>query len=27
VFGTEWFIRLDETPAEPESWILDEARP
>ncbi len=27
VFGTEWFIRLDETPAEPETWILDEARP
>jgi LmbE family N-acetylglucosaminyl deacetylase len=27
VFGTEWFIRLDETPTEPESWILDEARP
>ncbi len=27
VFGTEWFIRLDETPAEPESWILDEAHP
>jgi LmbE family N-acetylglucosaminyl deacetylase len=22
VFGTEWFIRLDETPAEPETWIL-----
>jgi LmbE family N-acetylglucosaminyl deacetylase len=21
-FGTEWFIRLDETPAEPETWIL-----
>lgn len=27
VFGTEWFIRLDETPAAPETWILDEARP
>ena len=27
VFGTEWFIRLDQTPAEPESWILDEVRP
>jgi LmbE family N-acetylglucosaminyl deacetylase len=27
VFGTEWFIRLDQTPTEPESWILDEARP
>jgi LmbE family N-acetylglucosaminyl deacetylase len=27
VFGTEWFIRLDETPTEPESWILDEAHP
>jgi len=26
-FGTEWFIRLDETPAEPETWLLDEARP
>jgi LmbE family N-acetylglucosaminyl deacetylase len=22
-FGTEWYIRLDETPAEPETWILD----
>jgi LmbE family N-acetylglucosaminyl deacetylase len=21
-FGTEWFIRLDETPAAPETWIL-----
>jgi LmbE family N-acetylglucosaminyl deacetylase len=21
-FGTEWYIRLDETPAEPETWIL-----
>jgi LmbE family N-acetylglucosaminyl deacetylase len=27
VFGTEWFIRLDETPAAPETWILDEPRP
>ena len=27
VFGTEWFIRLDETPTEPETWILDEPRP
>jgi LmbE family N-acetylglucosaminyl deacetylase len=27
VFGTEWFIRLDETPAEPERWILDEPPP
>jgi LmbE family N-acetylglucosaminyl deacetylase len=27
VFGTEFFIRLDETPARPETWILDEARP
>jgi LmbE family N-acetylglucosaminyl deacetylase len=27
VFGTEWFIRLDETPSEPESWILDEPPP
>jgi len=26
-FGTEWFVRLDETPAEPETWVLDEARP
>jgi LmbE family N-acetylglucosaminyl deacetylase len=26
-FGTEWYIRLDETPAEPETWLLDEARP
>jgi LmbE family N-acetylglucosaminyl deacetylase len=22
-FGTEWYIRLDETPPEPETWILD----
>ncbi len=21
-FGTEWFVRLDETPAEPETWIF-----
>jgi LmbE family N-acetylglucosaminyl deacetylase len=27
VFGTEWFIRLDETPSKPETWILDEPRP
>jgi LmbE family N-acetylglucosaminyl deacetylase len=27
VFGTEWFIRLDETPTAPESWILDEPVP
>jgi len=27
VFGTEWFIRLDETPAARESWILDEPAP
>jgi LmbE family N-acetylglucosaminyl deacetylase len=27
VFGTEWFIRLDETPSAPETWILDEPRP
>jgi LmbE family N-acetylglucosaminyl deacetylase len=27
VFGTEWFIRLDETPGEHETWLLDEARP
>ena len=27
VFGTEWFIRLDETPTAPESWILDEPAP
>jgi LmbE family N-acetylglucosaminyl deacetylase len=27
VFGTEWFIRLDETPAAPEHWILDEPVP
>ncbi len=27
VFGTEWFIRLDETPTEPETWLLDEALP
>jgi LmbE family N-acetylglucosaminyl deacetylase len=27
VFGTEWFIRLDETPAAPETWILDEPVP
>jgi LmbE family N-acetylglucosaminyl deacetylase len=27
VFGTEWFVRLDETPAAPETWILDEPRP
>jgi len=27
VFGTEWFIRLDETPAEHETWLLDEPRP
>jgi LmbE family N-acetylglucosaminyl deacetylase len=26
VFGTEWFIRLDETPSEPETWLLEEAR-
>jgi LmbE family N-acetylglucosaminyl deacetylase len=25
VFGTEWYIRLDETPSAPETWILDEA--
>ena len=23
-FGTEWYIRLDETPAQPETWLLDE---
>jgi LmbE family N-acetylglucosaminyl deacetylase len=23
VFGTEWFIRLDESPTGPERWILD----
>jgi hypothetical protein len=27
VFGTEFFIRLDTTPSEPETWILDEPRP
>ena len=27
VFGTEWFIRLDETPTVHETWILDEPRP
>ncbi len=27
VFGTEWFIRLDETPSTREDWILDEPRP
>jgi LmbE family N-acetylglucosaminyl deacetylase len=27
VFGTEWFIRLDETPGTPERWILDEPVP
>jgi LmbE family N-acetylglucosaminyl deacetylase len=27
VFGTEWFIRLDETPSARETWILDEPRP
>jgi LmbE family N-acetylglucosaminyl deacetylase len=27
VFGTEWFVRLDRTPSEPETWILDESRP
>ena len=27
VFGTEWFIRLDETPAAREDWILDEPPP
>jgi LmbE family N-acetylglucosaminyl deacetylase len=27
VFGTEWFIRLDETPTSPETWILDEPVP
>ena len=27
VFGTEFFIRLDTTPTEPETWILDEAAP
>jgi LmbE family N-acetylglucosaminyl deacetylase len=27
VFGTEWFIRLDQTPTEPEAWILDEPVP
>ncbi len=27
VFGTEWFIRLDETPGAPETWILDEPAP
>jgi LmbE family N-acetylglucosaminyl deacetylase len=27
VFGTEWFIRLDETPTELETWILDEPAP
>lgn len=21
-FGTEWYVRLDETPAEPETWIF-----
>jgi LmbE family N-acetylglucosaminyl deacetylase len=26
VFGTEWFVRLDETPADPESWLFDEPR-
>jgi LmbE family N-acetylglucosaminyl deacetylase len=26
-FGIEWFIRLDQTPADPETWILDEVRP
>jgi LmbE family N-acetylglucosaminyl deacetylase len=25
-FGTEWFVRLDETPAEPETWILEGTR-
>ncbi len=23
VFGTEWFIRLDRTPARPERWLFD----
>jgi LmbE family N-acetylglucosaminyl deacetylase len=27
VFGTEWFIRLDETPVVHETWILDEPSP
>jgi LmbE family N-acetylglucosaminyl deacetylase len=27
VFGTEWYVRLDETPTEPERWILDEPAP
>ncbi len=27
VFGTEWFIRLDDTPPGPETWILDEPAP
>jgi LmbE family N-acetylglucosaminyl deacetylase len=27
VFGTEWYIRLDETPSSPETWILDEPAP
>lgn len=27
VFGTEWYIRLDETPVQPERWILDEPLP
>ncbi len=27
VFGTEWYIRLDETPTQIEDWILDEPRP
>jgi LmbE family N-acetylglucosaminyl deacetylase len=26
-FGTEWFIRLDETPSTRETWILDEPAP
>jgi LmbE family N-acetylglucosaminyl deacetylase len=21
-FGLEWYIRLDETPAEPETWLF-----
>jgi len=27
VFGTEWYIRLDETPAQIEDWILEEPVP